>query len=32
MEGDNPHMGGHFVMEGESSGKWLGQTCDKSAG
>jgi hypothetical protein len=32
MEGDNPRMGGHFVMEGESSGKWLGPTCDKNAG
>ena len=31
MEGDNPHMGGHFVMEGESSGKWLGPTCGKDA-
>ncbi len=27
MEGDDPHMGGHFVMEGQSSGKWLGPTC-----
>ncbi|MGH8115472.1 MAG: DUF3617 domain-containing protein [Rhodanobacteraceae bacterium] len=29
MEGDNPHLGGHFVMEGQSSGKWLGPTCGK---
>jgi hypothetical protein len=29
MEGDNPHMGGHFVMEGQSSGQWLGPTCGK---
>jgi hypothetical protein len=29
-EGDNPQLGGHFVMEGESSGKWLGATCGKS--
>lgn len=27
MEGDDPHMGGHFVMEGQSSGKWLGASC-----
>ena len=27
MEGDNPHMGGHFMMQGQSSGKWLGPTC-----
>ncbi|HJP99410.1 MAG TPA: DUF3617 domain-containing protein [Rhodanobacteraceae bacterium] len=27
MEGDDPHMGGHFVMEGQSSGKWLGPSC-----
>jgi hypothetical protein len=27
MEGDDPHMGGHFVMEGQSSGKWLGPAC-----
>lgn len=32
MEGNNPHMGGHFVMEGESSGKWIGPTCGKDAG
>jgi hypothetical protein len=31
MEGDDPHMGGHFVMEGQSSGKWLGPTCSKDA-
>lgn len=29
MEGSNPHLGGQFVMEGESSGKWLGPTCGK---
>lgn len=27
VEGDNPHMGGHYVMEGRSSGKWLGASC-----
>lgn len=27
MEGDNPEFGGHYVMEGQSSGKWLGPTC-----
>lgn len=27
MQGDNPHMGGHFAMQGQSSGKWLGPTC-----
>jgi len=27
MEGDDPHMGGHYMMEGESSGKWLGPNC-----
>lgn len=32
MEGDQPMMGGHFVMEGQASGKWLGPTCDKTAG
>jgi hypothetical protein len=31
MEGDDPHMGGHFVMEGQSSGKWLGPTCASDA-
>jgi len=31
MEGENPHMGGHFVMQGQSSGKWLGPTCAKDA-
>lgn len=31
MEGDNPQMGGHYVMEGNTSGKWLGATCDKDA-
>lgn len=29
MEGDDPHLGGHYVMEGQSSGKWLGPTCGK---
>lgn len=29
MEGDNPRMGGRFVMEGQSSGKWLGRVCRK---
>lgn len=29
MEGDDPHLGGHYVMEGQSSGKWLGPTCSK---
>ncbi|MGH8216929.1 MAG: DUF3617 domain-containing protein [Rhodanobacteraceae bacterium] len=32
MEGNSPQMGGQFVMEGESSGKWLGPTCGKDAG
>ena len=31
MAGNNPHMGGQFVMEGKSSGKWLGPTCPKGA-
>lgn len=31
MEGDDPHMGGHFVMQGQSSGKWLGPTCARDA-
>ena len=31
MEGDDPHMGGHFVMAGQSSGKWLGPTCARDA-
>lgn len=31
MEGDDPHMGGHFQMQGQSSGKWLGPTCSKNA-
>jgi hypothetical protein len=31
MEGDDPHMGGHFVMQGQSSGKWMGPTCAKDA-
>jgi hypothetical protein len=31
MEGNNPAMGGQFVMEGESSGKWLGPSCGKTA-
>jgi hypothetical protein len=30
MEGNNPAMGGQFVMEGNSSGKWLGPTCGKT--
>ncbi|HKT42624.1 MAG TPA: DUF3617 domain-containing protein [Rhodanobacteraceae bacterium] len=31
MEGDDPHMGGHFVMQGQSSGKWLGPSCARDA-
>ena len=31
MEGDNARMGGHVVMEGHTSGKWLGPTCTKGA-
>ncbi len=29
MEGDDPHMGGHYVMQGRSSGQWLGPSCGK---
>ncbi len=29
-EGDNPHLGGHFAMEGHASGKWLGAACAKN--
>lgn len=29
MEGEDPHLGGHYVMQGQSSGKWLGPTCSK---
>lgn len=26
-EGNNPEMGGHFVMQGQASGKWVGPNC-----
>ena len=32
MEGNQPELGGAYVMEGNTSGKWLGATCGKSAG
>lgn len=32
IEGENPAMGGHYVMEGHASGKWLGPACGKDAG
>lgn len=31
MEGNDPQLGGHYVMEGKTSGKWLGPTCGKTA-
>lgn len=31
MEGQNPHMGGHYVMEGHTTGRWIGPTCSKEA-
>jgi Protein of unknown function (DUF3617) len=31
VEGDNPRMGGHYVMESRYEGKWLGPTCGKDA-
>lgn len=29
MEGANPQLGGHFVMESLASAQWLGPTCSK---
>lgn len=31
VEGQNPALGGHFVMEGHYAGLWLGPTCSKDA-